>query len=602
MLRSVVRAVLVAGLIAAVGLALGIRYLARPDAAVPPSPFVTKWRYPTEQDWIVAHVAMAIADMAQYARNGAAPDAKALDVDVETVTGPGPAVFTVRVRGHEPAHLTASEHIWSPAMYAPLATALLGPAAPAATAAPPPSESATFAALTRPRTDVIVAESARVSSALASRMTDAAAHEDAALLYAALGLREWAGQYYDNHRTLCRLAAHLAMAEALRKGAEPGPSARIAEATLLTLTFRDQRGVLHRLEAVEASPGLTSAARAWSRTLRMRNTEDWRLLPDPEHASLLERREYFVWLNSKLGHSHALEYLDRTDPDGLSDWGSVILSVGYSVEAGHRFVPAGLAAVMSEVSQMPLDVAGGPAALVRALNEEPAPGPVRTKNGRTVVEVIDTGTWADFAERHLMHHIETGVDCMRRMWGLQEGADQYKAQMQAAFGGLRQFPIAARRLARSRAEYAAAMPAAVALPLAGPEWVGGHNWNLLLRTPDFPADTFAVPPMETWCQPLFPAGTWFEWPKRLFRPDGHLRIHGATLSFRRLRSSADAAVARSRSLPTSPTPSRSAGSWTISVSARWRSRLLRSERLSVCRWTTRGDRSGPTQPDTRSQP
>jgi len=503
-LRSVVRAVLVAGLIAAVGLALGIRYLARPDAAVPPSPFVTKWRYPTEQDWIVAHVAMAIADMAQYARNGAAPDAKALDVDVETVTGPGPAVFTVRVRGHEPARLTASEHIWSPAMYAPLATALLGPAAPAATAAPPPSESATFAALTRPRTDVIVAESARVSSALASRMTDAAAHEDAALLYAALGLREWAGQYYDNHRTLCRLAAHLAMAEALRKGAEPGPSARIAEATLLTLTFRDQRGVLHRLEAVEASPGLTSAARAWSRTLRMRNTEDWRLLPDPEHASLLERREYFVWLNSKLGHSHALEYLDRTDPDGLSDWGSVIMSVGYSVEAGHRFVPAGLAAVMSEVSQMPLDVAGGPAALVRALNEEPAPGPVRTKNGGTVVEVIDTGTWADFAERHLMHHIETGVDCMRRMWGLREGADPYKAQMQAAFGGLRQFPIAARRLARSRAECAAAMPAAVALLLAGPELGGrtqleppaahaGLSRRHLRRSPDGDLVPAAVP-------------------------------------------------------------------------------------------------------------
>ena len=71
-------------------------------------------------------------------------------------------------------------------------------------------------------------------------------------------------------------------------------------------------------------------------------------------------------------------------------------------------------------------------------------------------------------------------------------------------------------------------------------------------------------------------------------------------SFRRIRSSANAAVARSRSSPTSPTPSRSAGSWTISVSARRRSHLLRSERSSVCRWTTRRDRSGPTQPDTRS--
>jgi hypothetical protein len=71
--------------------------------------------------------------------------------------------------------------------------------------------------------------------------------------------------------------------------------------------------------------------------------------------------------------------------------------------------------------------------------------------------------------------------------------------------------------------------------------------------------------------------------------------------FRRIRSSADAAVARSRSLPTSPTPSRSAGSWTISVSARRKSHLLTSERSSVWRWTTRGERSGPAQPDTQSQ-
>jgi hypothetical protein len=39
-----------------------------------------------------------------------------------------------------------------------------------------------------------------------------------------------------------------------------------------------------------------------------------------------------------------------------------------------------------------------------------------------------------------------------------------------------------------------------------------------------------------------------------------------------------------------------------SVSARRRSQLLTSERSSVCRWTTRGDRSGPAQPDTQSQP
>jgi hypothetical protein len=69
-------------------------------------------------------------------------------------------------------------------------------------------------------------------------------------------------------------------------------------------------------------------------------------------------------------------------------------------------------------------------------------------------------------------------------------------------------------------------------------------------------------------------------------------------SFKRIRSSAKAAVARSTSWPTSPAPSRSAGSSTTSTSARRRSHLLRSEMSSACRWTTRGERPRPTRLET----
>jgi hypothetical protein len=531
-LRSVLRAAIIAGLIAAVGIVVAQRQLGRPDPVVTPSPLATKWRYATEQEWIVAHVTAAIVDMTHYARSGAAPDAAALDVKIETDAAAGSAAsFTAHIPGRKTVRLTATPYIWAPTMYSALAADLLGPSAAAAPPPEPPRESSSFAALLRPRTDVMAAESRRISSALSTRMTDAAAHEDAALLYAVLGLREWAGQYYDNHRTLCRLAAHLAMADALRRGADPGPSARVAEATLQTLAFRDQRGVLRQLEALEAQPKATPALRSWTRTLRMRNTEDWRLLPVPQKASLLERREYFVWVNSKLGHGRALEFLDETDRDGLSDWGSILLSVQYGVEAGNRFVPAGLAEVLNEASEMPLEIADreDPAAFVRAFNEEPAPGPVRLKQGQTVVEVIDSGTWADFAQRHVLHHVESGVDHMRRMLGLREGADEYQAQMVRTFGELRQFPLAAARMARTRAAYAAAMPRALELLAAGPEWVGGHNWNMLLRPPHFPADAFGVPPMESWYRPLFPTGTFFEWPKRVWMPNRHLRVRGPML-------------------------------------------------------------------------
>jgi hypothetical protein len=52
----------------------------------------------------------------------------------------------------------------------------------------------------------MVTESERVSSELGLDMTNVAAQEDAALLFATLALREYSGNFYDNHRSLCRLA------------------------------------------------------------------------------------------------------------------------------------------------------------------------------------------------------------------------------------------------------------------------------------------------------------------------------------------------------------------------------------------------------------
>jgi hypothetical protein len=529
--RSILRVTLAAAVISALVLVVARWRIEQMEAHAGPSPLATHWRYATEQEWIVSQVAEALVNMAHFARTREAPDLTGA-VRVETATDSGEtATFVVRVPGaHVTRRLQVTDYIWSPQMYAPLAAELLGPAGSPATTASP-WETATLAALTRPRTDVMVAESERVSAALAARMTDPAAQEDAALLFAALGLREWSGRFQDNHRTLSRLAAHLAMAAAGRKGAAPGSSGQIAEATLLTLAFRDQHAVLKRLDALDAQPGLSTAAHAWSRALRLRNTQDWRILARPETASLLERREHFVAVYSKLGSTPGLTLLDRLEPDGLSDWGSFVLANDYPVEGGNRFVPAGLAEVLNETTQMPLGLVGPPepAHLVKALNEDPAPGPVRRGAGGTTVEVLDSGTWAAFAQRHLLHHVESGVDFTIRMLGLDEQADAYRSRMQKSFGGLRQFPLAARRMAKDRAAYGVAMRRSLELLVAGPEHLGGSNWMSLFDAPGFPAEGFAVPGIETWYRPLFPAGTYFDWPQRLFRPGRVPRVRGAAL-------------------------------------------------------------------------
>jgi hypothetical protein len=552
--RPVFRSLLVAGVTAGLSLA-GVAYAKRQivaddavTASPSPSPFANTWEYRSEQEWIVAQVVQALLDMAHYAQTRSAPDAAALQVRVATEKDAGGVTtFQVTVPARNRTWpLRVTEYIWSPGMYAPLVADLLGPDAVAKARPGTVRESVTLAALTRPQTDVMVAESERVSSELRLDMTSVGAHEDAALLFASLALREYSGSFYDNHWSLSRLAAHLAMAHALRKGSDPSLAGRFAEVTLLTLAFTPQPWALGRLDAIEALPDPSAAVRAWSRALRMRNTEDWRLVPDPPSATLFERLEYTTWISYKAGLAAGLEFLDKTTPEDVPDWASRVLSGSLSVEAGQRFVPMGLAQVLQDATAMPLGLAtaSDPKRMVEALNVEPAAGPVRLQDGRVVVEVLDGGTWAAWTQRHALHHMDKAVWFTENMLGLPDRAKRMREQFATVFGGLRQYPLLARRMAKDAAAYEPAMRQSLALLAARPEWIGGHNWTMLLQRPVYPAATFDVPPIESWNSPLFPAGTYFEWPKRLYQPGGKLRIAGAALQQMRLDLPSYSAVVR----------------------------------------------------------
>ena len=134
--------------------------------------------------------------------------------------------------------------------------------------------------------------------------------------------------------------------------------------------------------------------------------------------------------------------------------------------------------------------------IARVLNEEPSNGPVRLRSGRTEVEVIDSGTWASFYQKQILMHVESGVDCMVHMLGQPEQGDAYRGQMEKTFGGLRQFPLAALRMAKDATSYAAAQRASLALVAAAPEWVGGLNWTSLLTPPPFPVGVAGVPQID----------------------------------------------------------------------------------------------------------
>src|SRR4029453_10004592 len=124
--------------------------------------------------------------------------------------------------------------------------------------------------------DVLLAQNERLSNVLAADFWNPSHHESAALLLSAFALREASGTFLDLRRTLCRLTAHLALADALRGAHDRTLQGRLAEAALLSLVGRQQDAVA-RLNAT-TSAELPEEARAWLRALRLRATLDWRLL------------------------------------------------------------------------------------------------------------------------------------------------------------------------------------------------------------------------------------------------------------------------------------------------------------------------------------
>ena len=223
-------------------------------------------RFATEQEWIQADIVSAITGM----------------VALETPPGAGP--------------IAVRDHVWSPATYAPLVERMLAGRQldrPGANDVDP----AVRAALMALRSETLLEQNERVSSALQQNILHAGWQESAALLVGGLALRESVGLFSDVRPALSRMAAHLAIARALRGSAEPSMDGRCALAILTALAGLERQAVqmVNDLEARAVSP----ADRAWVRALRVRITGDWR---SPQNAgTLLERLEFARAVRGRLG-------------------------------------------------------------------------------------------------------------------------------------------------------------------------------------------------------------------------------------------------------------------------------------------------------------
>lgn len=474
----------------------------------PPSAVTTPWK--TEEEWLAGEVARDIVEMAHFARHGRPPAPGDVSAEAKATGAPGtsPLRITIHAKATPDATLDLPlAFIWDPtehAAVARLAADRLGlrPQAPLAAA-----DAGSLAPLAELTPGVVEAENHRVSALLSARPWDSAAHESAALVLAALALREAAGLFHDVRPALCRMAAHLAVAEASRQG-PPTADGAVAATALAALA---ERGAAAEL-AVAALPGSTPAQLAWRNALAMRVTDDWRLLKDPDRATLIERMAYVRAAMRTGTHALVLDHLGRTAADGgtyrevarMAMEDSTLLTV----EAGNTLLDLGRKteeAALSHVYRMahggPLADADRPAALTGLPERCVTP---------TGVRVIGWGTWSAFFRRHLLHQLTSDEMHMRHMLGLPDEADARGRRYDAAYGSVPQYSFLQDRRESHGGIRPTRFAESIAYTIDQPEHVSAFNFFV---TEDLAArEVIRRGPAAraAWFSPPLPRGTTFD--------------------------------------------------------------------------------------------
>jgi tetratricopeptide (TPR) repeat protein len=419
-------------------------------AAVPwrfvlrPETLKVEWAHADEESWIVATIARDVAEMLRYAAGSSPPAGKDLDFSVKADPGPGSSgpryAVTVSVVPGVPVTvpLTFTDHLFAPDSYLPLASELAH--ALALTLPPGSGESRILDVLLDPRSSVLERESQRVSRRLAETMLEPTAHEEAALVLGALALREAAGARADTRHTLCRMAAHLTMARVAR-GEGGSALGRYGDAALRTLVRR-QADALERIAALERERKPLPGGAAWLRTLRIRNTSDWRVLAKPVRASLLERLEHYRALQDSLGASAATTFLRSFPAERMSDWARVAFQ-GASVEQGNLLGPDLIRLELLDAAETWQAYHGkaAPADVAEALNSLPERLLVLDDAGRTTPRVIGWGVWARFFQRNLRFEAWSWSRFASKTLGTPEAARAFRQAAIEPLSRLDVFPL-----------------------------------------------------------------------------------------------------------------------------------------------------------------
>jgi hypothetical protein len=472
-------------------------------------------RHRTEEQWLAAEVASDIMEMALLAAGR--PPADNLDVGGVALPAGGPpgVKLTFKLDGKEVSQaIQWEEHIWAPEGYAPLVRIVLASRPGGAATA---SDERLLEALLDPLPGVIETQNQRVSARLAASMADADAHDEAALVIGSLAMREAAGAYWDVRQLLCRMTAHLALADGLRGGdaSRRSLSGRYADVVLWTMAGRTA-DAMKRLDALRSEATGSAVREAWQRALRMRITRDWRTLPDPSRRMLLEKIEYFSAVKQTLGAAAAARFAEESASEPAPDWARVALEPGFGTEVG-GFASEGVEPEVALARDLWTRIHGRAlpdSGLIEALNR-PAARCITAEGPR----VIAWGTWAASIQRHLCHRILSNDRYLRLILGLPDEAQAQVARLDGRWDGLAlhsSVPAVRWKHGGIHLEsFADALTAAVGTTARRPELLPAAVWIALAKATSYAVTRRRMPDPSSWFAQPVPFGTGYDTQRRL---------------------------------------------------------------------------------------
>ncbi len=482
--------------------------------------FQTHWQ--DESQYIVETIATDLAEMVYYGRHGTLLSAAAVEADEQVVaSGIG---YRVKIRlaedGVVECWLPLTKPIWAPATYRPLVQALV---AQCRLKVQPTESSGSSPDLLRslldPKAEALAKLDIAESSRLSKEFLSAARHEEAALLLGAFTLREASGIFYQIRSELCRITAHLALAERLRGVAAPTPAGRLAE-VVLTALYNNQADALKLLEGIPVS----DETDGWKRALRMRITSDFRSIGENQTPSLLEQVEWFRARVNSVNVKRAWDDLRLSEEQAaLADWCRIANQRAQPVDVGHVLLDAALPAEIREYRLVfPLEQGREPGQtdMVGQLNTEPTRCIAAGPSGTVIVRIIGWGRWAAFLQRHLCHAICSNFHFLKNSWGVPDQAAALQRQADELFANLRLYPFVRRQIAPNESYYRKAQDEEMKLVHAIPHEIPAEAWNNICFNPHI-APLYIPPPhafINEWHRHNPPPGTAYNVEPRFDHP------------------------------------------------------------------------------------